>query len=649
MIHSFIDWIGYWVVKSIARLMNLLPLEAALGIARFSGMVCYYFHRRRRVAYVNLKAAFSSQFTPKQLKKIARRTYTNFAQVGVEIFRFPLMDKAYGDEYIDIPHFERIPHALKKGKGAILLTAHFGNWELQAIASALRGFPMKVLAREQKHSRLNDLLVEFRSAQGNETIGKGMALREIVKALRDNNIVGMVSDQSGGSDGMYLDFFGRRTTTPPGAISIALRTGCVVLPCFIIRKPKGRHCVDVNEPLTIPHTGNQESDIKEGLHNYLRLLEEYIRQYPDQWLWGHKRWKHTLDRSILVLSDEKAGHESQSQAVLDMCGIVADEKHLQIKKEVCRVAYKSSFHRKLLFMMAPFLIPFAQGRITFLRHFLTVPSYEKLSTHYADVIIACGSSTIPISLILKRENAARTIVIMKPPYPYNLFSYDVMLVPYHDRLSPRKKKVIRLRTALSPTHPQKLAAEGKKLKEELGLTDENIMSVLIGGDTKDYIFKEKYLTQALEVLIQIAREHNYYMVVTTSRRTRADIIALVKEKLSREARCKLLVIPTEKNVKNVVFGMIDIAQIIIATEDSISMVSESVQSGKPVIVLKMAPQGMPHKHVRFQNNLIKEGMIQVSTYENLKSTFFNILQQKKATHDFHEEKAHVYHALRKVL
>ncbi len=647
--HSLIDWMGYWAVKAIARLMNLLPLKVALGIAKSVGLVCYYFHGRRRVAYVNLKGAFYSRFTPKELKKIARRTYINVAQTAVEMFRFPFLDISYVNKYVPIPNFDRIRKALEKGKGVILLTAHFGNWELQAVASAIRGCPMKILVREQKHSRLNDLLTEFRSTHGNEVIGKGMALREIMQALRKNNIVGILSDQSGGSEGIYIDFFGRETTTPPGVISIALRTGCVVLPCFIMRQKGGRHNIDVNEPLEVPNTGNEESDIKEGLKNYLRLLEDYINKYPDQWLWGHKRWKHTLDRSVLVLSDGKAGHQSQSQAILDMLDIVADEKHLNIKKEVCHVEYKSLFHRRLFFIVAPLLAPFAQGNISFMKYYLSPASYEKLSTQFADVIIACGSGTIPISLFLKRENQARDIVIMKPPFPYDLFSHDVMLIPYHDRFSKHSDRVIRLRTALSPTQPRKLTQEREKLESQLQLKDENVMSVLIGGDTKDYIYNKEMFTNTIDSLIKIVRKYSYTLLVTTSRRTRPDIIEVVKAKLSQEPLCKLLVIPTEKNIKNVVFGMIGVAKIIVVTEDSISMISESVQSGKQVLVLKMASRGMPQKHIRFQENLIREGLIRVSKHDGLLDNFSDLLDKKSKGYNFQEEKARVFHVLRKII
>ncbi|MBU1862137.1 MAG: mitochondrial fission ELM1 family protein [Candidatus Omnitrophica bacterium] len=647
--HFLVDWIGYWAVRLLACCINALPFQWALAVGRFLGAVFYYCHKRKRVAYVNLKAAFGTQYTPRELKRIARRTYVHIAQIAVEMFRFPYLDEAYVDTYVQMDGMERIPQALKKGKGLMFLTGHFGNWELMGIASAIRGFPMKILAREQKHSRLNGFLNRLRSTHDNEVIGKGMAVREIMQALRHNEIVAFASDQSGGPDGVYVDLFDRKTSTPPGVISIAQRTGCVVLPAFIVRKQKGRQHVCVHEPLEIPATGNAKEDVKVGLRNYLQLLEQYVRKYPDQWLWGHKRWKYTLNRSVVFLTDDKAGHRSQVQALLELFEDVAQEKGLQLTTEICTVRYKSEIHRMFLFVIAFLCGRWMQGYIPFLRFFLLPESYEKVRTAYADVVVSCGASAVPLNILLKHENGAKNIAIMKPPFPYNHCNFDLMLIPQHDYCPVKRKNIIKLTVALSPTDTDKLKSEGKKLKEKLMLSNNNIMSVLVGGDTKDYVYDVNMVEKTIDELIRLTRERNGFLLVTTSRRTRPDIIHLVKEKLFQEDCCKLLVIPTENNIENIVYGMIDVARIIIVTEDSVSMISESVQSGKPVIVIKMAKKGISKKHVRFQNNLIDEKLITVNTYENISNSFRVMMKRRGEKQPYSDEKDIISNALRNLI
>jgi len=614
MMHSLIDWLGLLLIRGLARLLNLLPLTWALAIARWGGHIVSMSHKRRHVAYANLKAALGRRFEAHELQQIAARTYENIAQLGIEMFRFPSFDQSYVDKFLTIEGYEKMEQALLENRGIIFLAAHFGNWELSSVVSAIVGHPMKILVREQRHSRLNDFLTAMRETHGNEMIGKGMAVREIVKALRDNQIVGILSDQSGGPDGIFVELFGRRTTTPPGVVSIAKRTECIVLPSFIIRGKNGHHRIEINDPLIIPNTGDDERDIKMGLTNYLKTLEHYISMYPDQWLWGHKRWKYTLDKTIMVLTDKKPGHEPQSQALLNIYDRVAEKHDYSIRKVMCEVEYRSSFHRFFLQLVAPLIAPFMQGHLDLLKYFLTPVSQEKLSREYADIIVACGSSTIALAHILKFENLAKIISIMKPPFPYDRMSYNLLILPKHDRFTNTKQKTIRLRTALSRTNESFLKEQSNVLREHFPLSEKRIFSLLIGGDTKNYAFDGEWARKTIDAIVSLAEREDAQILVTTSRRTRRDVINMIKEKLSNESRCKLLVIPTEENIENVVYGMIGIAEAVFVTEDSISMISESVQAGKKIFVLQMARTGLSKKHTSFQKNLAAEKLIVPCTF-----------------------------------
>jgi KDO2-lipid IV(A) lauroyltransferase len=615
--HSFVDWTGLFLIKVLILIVNILPLSWALLLGRFWGRIVYSLHKRRRVAYVNLKAAFGSSYQAGELKKIARKMYENIAQTAVELFRMKKINRAFIESHVTVHGFDHLQAAEKEGRGVIFLTAHFGNWELLSNVAALLGYPFKILARDQKHSRLNDLLNEMREAHGNEVIGKGMAIRAMMKALYHNDIVGMLSDQSGGSEGVYVDFFGRRTTTPAGVVTIAKRTNCVVLPSFIVREKDGKHRVDIKEPMVFPDTGDENSDLENGLRTYLELVEEYVRAYPEQWLWGHKRWKHTLDKTLLVLSDSKAGHVTQSKALMALYDEIGEKRGYAFRKVICNVEYHSPLHRMLLHGLAPFLAPCVQGRLDLLRLFLKKESAQKICSHYTDVVITCGSGTVPVGLLLARENMAKLVSIMKPPFPYAGYNYELLILPEHDRFTGRNHRVVRLKTALSLTTEAMLQSEAAKLTERIGPLSGPVVSILFGGDTKKYRMEKEWVEKAFDAFNQLSNERNVTLLVTTSRRTRADIIDCIKAKLSDNARCRLLVIPTEENIENVVYGMIGLADTVFVTEDSISMISESVQAGKTVGVLRMAAKGLPRKHANFQTILEESSLIVSCTYKTI--------------------------------
>lgn len=633
MMHSFVDWIGFWSIKGLIFLLNHLPLSVALFLARLGGRLVYVFHKRRHVAYVNLKAALGERYSSRQLKKIAARTYEHIAQIGVEMFRFPGLDRAYVEKNITIEGYDEIEKALAKKKGIIFLTAHFGNWEISSIASAILGHPMKVLVREQKHSRLNDILTSMRATHGNEVIGKGMALREIVKALHENQIVGILSDQSGGPSGVYIDFFGRRTTTPSGAISIAQRTGCVVLPAFIIRQKNQRHLVQVNKPLEIPDTDDAAKDVETGLTRYVQLLEKYIRAYPDQWLWGHKRWKYTIDKSIIILTDKKPGHENQSKALMNVFDTIAAQEGYALKKIYCEVSYRSAFHRMLLHFFAPCVAPHIRGRLGLLRFFLKADSFDCLKHEYADIVVQCGSSTAPVAQLLQHENMAKIISIMKPPFPYDHCAYNLVILPKHDSFKNKKQKTVRLSTALSVTDKSVLERSGAHVRERFRIPEKKIISVLIGGDSKNYVFDFTWTQKTLDALCALAESEDALLLVTTSRRTRPNIIEMVKARLSEYERCPLLVIPTEENIEDVVYGMLGLADAIFVTEDSVSMISESVHTGTHVFVLQMARTGLSKKHNSFQKNLIADKAIRRCTFGTLLKCFQTSPELEPAHHE----------------
>ncbi len=313
-----LDYVLSLIVRFFNVVLTALPIRTALAIGRFFGNLAYIVnYRRAKVAYANMRAAFDGEKEPSEIRKIVRALYRNFGQVLVEIVRMPSINKPYMDKYIEVHGFNNFTDALKKGRGVIYLTGHFGNWELCSIASALRGFPLFVLAREQKMVRLNNFLNMARESKGCKVIKKGMATREIYEHLENNGIVGILSDQDSGKKGVFINFFGRPTSSPRGAFALAGKTQAVIIPAFAVRTDGPYHKIFIESAIEVSNIGDTDANELLAMQKFASLLESHIRKHPEQWLWLHKRWKSTPLRKVAILSDGKKGHLNQSLAVLE--------------------------------------------------------------------------------------------------------------------------------------------------------------------------------------------------------------------------------------------------------------------------------------------------------------------------------------------
>ncbi|MBI4394711.1 MAG: mitochondrial fission ELM1 family protein, partial [Candidatus Omnitrophica bacterium] len=593
-------------VRILSAFLQALPLKAALGLGGVVGFIFSYVSHRRQIAYVNLKAAFGKSFSASERKRIIQKHFIHLAQNVVEILRFPKMKQNYIDQYITVEHRERYEQLAQKNEGTVLITPHFGNWELSQILSALVGKPMYVLAREQKHSRLNDFLNELRTSHGSVTIQKGEGVRDLIRELEKGGMVGALGDLSGGRSGLIIRFFGRKTTAPSGIFEIAKRTHSAILPCFVVRLKGPHHQVFIEEEFAPAEAETEEEVIHKTVQNYYRLLEKWITQYPDQWLWIYKRWKYCLTKRILILRDDRAGHTHQAEAIAQEFKKLKDLLGAEYEFEVqsIEIKFKSHWHRRLFFILAFPFYPFAQARLNFLNLFLEPACAQALQDVHADIIISAGSSLAPLNLLLKRENLAKSVGIMKPSFPYLSF-FDLLIVPAHDALPRHVPHAIRTLVTPSRMDDALLDASGEHLKRSVPLEPNGVkrMSVFIGGKTKSYRFDRVEFRQWLKALKSLSEESNFELLVTTSRRTDPEISALVREELSGRPYTKLLVIANESNIENVAYGMLALSEIALVTEDSISMVSEAVSAGKNVLVMQLGNGKLPKKHSQFHSVL----------------------------------------------
>jgi len=284
--------IEYWITYLVGALVRILPYSWAQAFGSFLGWLAFDVVRiRRRVTLINLKNSLGLE--RKELVKIGRRAYKNFAKSMVEYSLFPSLDK---DKILKMTEFEGLENfdeALRKGKGAILVAGHFGSWELMGAATSQKGYPIDFLVGEQHNLLVDNMMNDYRSSMGIGIIKMGVAAKGIIKALKENRFVAMLSDQDAGSDGTVVEFFNRPASTPKGPAAFALKMDAPIIMGFIIRQENKKQRIIFEKPIYGEKTSDKEEDIRNLTQAYTRKLEEYIRRFPDHWFWPHRRWKST--------------------------------------------------------------------------------------------------------------------------------------------------------------------------------------------------------------------------------------------------------------------------------------------------------------------------------------------------------------------
>lgn len=268
-----------------------MPLSWALKAGEVLGLLFYYlFPSRRRITLDNLKAA--NLWTSPEVRRIGASMARNMGQNAVEFLRLPSLTKDNMDKHIQWSGLEHLDNALKLNKGVFILTAHLGNWDLVASAYSLKGYQVNLITKHLKIEFLNRFWMAARDQKNITQIYREGAVKEIITALKRNELMGFILDQhTHKSDGVLVDFFGRPAWTTPGLAVLAQRLGAPVVPSFIIRQTDGTHRVFIEPAIPFVEKESQSETIRYNTQVYTNCLERYIRQYPNQWIWMHRRWK----------------------------------------------------------------------------------------------------------------------------------------------------------------------------------------------------------------------------------------------------------------------------------------------------------------------------------------------------------------------
>jgi len=283
--------IEYFVAYLVMVSLQHTKLETAIKAAeRLGDFVFFVLKTRRKVVFDNLSIAFPDM-SYEEKYRIARRSYRNFAKMIFEYCRFPVLTKEDVLSVVSVEGEKEIDKALKAGKGGVMVAGHFGNWELMGAALALKGYPVCFLVGEQHNKYVDNKMNEFRELMGIKIIHRGVAVRGVLKALRQNQFVALLSDQDAGKDGIFVDFFGRQSSTHQGAAVFALKTGAPIITGVPVRVGKFRHHVICGVIKTDQYSGVTDENVKALTQAYTTFLEEQIKKYPDHWFWMHRRWK----------------------------------------------------------------------------------------------------------------------------------------------------------------------------------------------------------------------------------------------------------------------------------------------------------------------------------------------------------------------
>ncbi len=593
------------LVRTIMLFFRTIPFSWGIRIASAAGTFLFWMDPKRKyIGFANMTRTLGESLSVEERLFYLKRLYQNLAISFVEIFRFPELTSAEIQERVEFNGTEHIKPLVQTGdkKGFIALTAHFGNWELAPQAFALVGVPANVVVRNQKLSELNQLLNETRQLHGCRVIAKGMALREIFQSLKREEIIVMLVDQDGGKNGIFSPLFGRTASTKSGAFSVAMKTGKPLVPVFIVRDStkRDRHAIYIEEPMGAPRN---EEEIHRIVAVYLKLLEKYVRRAPDQWLWLHHRWKSSPIQRIVVLEDGKEGHTKQSLAV---AGIIAETRKQPEKIEIqtVMIRFKSRFKRTAVSLLLTAPINSLVWRWRILKWGLMKKSYEALACARGDVVISAGSSLSAVNAWLAKTWHARNLHLMKPNFvPWKRFRK--IILPEHDWNGGKTPpdNVILTRLTPSSTIPSPFMGEGQ------GGGKERSVGILLGGNNDEYQMDADWVDRLLD---EILKGTNKKLLVTTSRRTSTEAETVVEKKLKENPRCDLLEIANRSNQNGVVEKILQDAGLILVTGESMSMVSEAVSSGKPVVVVfPPAKSRGVTKHFRMVQELEKQGFVKV--------------------------------------
>jgi len=283
----------YKLIYSIILVLSMIPLHVGQFLGKLLAMGFSIIPvERTAISLKNIQESLGDSIDWAESKRLNRKVLRHFGQMLFEVPHILRLNQKNLDQYMYFLNEKNLFEALKKERGVFILTAHFGNWELMCAAISLALGNSTVIARPFDFQPLDRLMNELRSRFGTEVVPKHRAMRKIMAAVKKNQAVGILLDQNvDWYDGVFVEFFGNWACTNKGLALIAMKTGTPVIPTFPVKQKDGRYCIVFEKEVTLINTGDKTRDVEENTALFTSIIEKYIKQYPDQWFWFHRRWK----------------------------------------------------------------------------------------------------------------------------------------------------------------------------------------------------------------------------------------------------------------------------------------------------------------------------------------------------------------------
>ncbi len=277
-----------WVIAGLVRVLPLSWLRRLAAALAY--LVCVFIPSRQHLAQENIRRVFGERFDERQRRQIARQATVNICKTMIELLKMRYLGEEQLKEMVSLRGEKHLWAALERGKGVILLTAHFGNWEIGGARLVIEGFPVVVIARDASEQFAARLINQARQHQG-MTVLTRENMRDVFRALRDNRCLAILPDQHVAEGGIVVDFLGHPAATAVGPATMAVRTDCAVVPLFGCRRADDTIDGYILPAMDLVRTGDRDHDITENTKLFNQIIGDQIQQHPEQWLWLHNRWK----------------------------------------------------------------------------------------------------------------------------------------------------------------------------------------------------------------------------------------------------------------------------------------------------------------------------------------------------------------------
>lgn len=291
---SIIGYLSWFGLTASSAIVSIMPQRFLYGFANSVSFLAYRFAgKQKRIALESLNFAFGQEKNSLEIEKIIRDCFTFMAKSAVELmflFDKPQLLK----KRVSLVGKENLDNALAKGCGVVLVSAHFGNFPLLLGRLAVEGYTAGGIMKAMHDKKVEEIFLGKRKKFGVKTIysqPRNTCVNDTIQALRNNELVFIPIDQNFGTGGVFVNFFGRKAATAAGPVVFAQRTNAALLPCFIVRQPDDTHKIILEPAVELQEGRDAQDTILINIQKLTDIIETYIRKYPAEWGWIHRRWK----------------------------------------------------------------------------------------------------------------------------------------------------------------------------------------------------------------------------------------------------------------------------------------------------------------------------------------------------------------------